>query len=272
MPIGSTATMAGRHQVHIDTDVVYGQGAGTDGTTRDLRCDVYRPEGPEGPKPAVLLIHGGGWRRGDRTQLKGYGVLIGREGYVCVAPEYRLVPEAPWPAQMDDVRTALGWVVDHAEELEIDPSRIAVEGNSAGAHLALLLAADKDLPIRACIAVYAPTLLSHGEREKGAVPLVALADDGGSPEIAHEASPIRHVTPSFPPTQLIHGTDDELVPVAASFAMYEELRSHGVPVDLHVHGGQPHAFDAIPELGRLCAQEMLVFLDRHLSDAAAADG
>ncbi len=121
--------MAGRHHVEIDEGVVYGQGAGSDGTARDLCCDVYRPDGPEGPKPAVLLIHGGAWRQGDRTQLKGYGVLIGREGYVCVAPEYRLVPEAPWPAQIDDARTALRWLVDHADELGVDPQRIAVEGN-----------------------------------------------------------------------------------------------------------------------------------------------
>lgn len=257
----------------IEEGVVYGQGAGTDGTTRDLRCDVYRPDGPQGAKPAVLLIHGGGWRQGDRSQLRGYGVLIGREGYVCVAPEYRLVPEAPWPAQLDDVRAALGWMIDHAGELDIDPERIAVEGNSAGAHLALLLAGDPSLPIRACVAVYAPTLLSHGERERsddlrGAVPLWALADDGGTPEIAHQASPIRHVTPDFPPTQLIHGTEDELVPVSASFAMYEELRAKGVPADLHIHGGQPHAFDREPAFGRLCAQEMLVFLDRYLAPAA----
>lgn len=254
--------MAGRHRVEIDEGVVYGQGAGTDGTTRDLHCDVYRPDGPAGPKPAVLLIHGGGWRQGDRTQLKGYGVLIGREGYVCVAPEYRLVPEAPWPAQIDDVRAALGWMVEHADDLGIDPGRIAVEGNSAGAHLALLLAADPELPVKACIAVYAPTLLSHGERERGGVPLLALADDGGTPEIAHEASPIRHVTPSFPPTQLIHGSSDETVPVAASFLFYEELRQHGVPADLHIHAEQPHAFDAGP-LGRLTAEEMLAFLARY---------
>ena len=262
--MGSTAAMARGQHVNIDEGVVYGQGASADGTIRDLRCDVYRPDGPDGPKPAVLLIHGGGWRQGDRTQLKGYGVLIGREGYVCVAPEYRLVPEAPWPAQLDDVRVALQWLVDHADDLGVDRDRIAVEGNSAGAHLALLLAADKDLPIRACIAVYPPTLLSHGELEHGSVPLLALADDGGSPELAHEASPLRHITPSFPPTQLIHGNADELVPVAASFLLYEELVRHGVPVDLHVHAEQPHAFDAEPLLGRLSAAEMLAFLERYL--------
>ncbi len=259
----------GTTRVEIDEGVVYGHGADRTGTMRELRCDVYRPEDVSGPLPAVVLIHGGGWRQGDRTQLRGYGVLIGREGHVCIAPEYRLVDEAPWPAQIDDVRACLDWVRAEADALGVDPDRIAVEGNSAGAHLALLLAADPDLGLRACIAVYPPTLLSHGPGDDGAypsgsIPLLALADDGGSPELEHAASPLRHVHADFPPTQLIHGTADELVPVKATFLMYEELVRHGVPVDLHIHAEQPHAFDAQPAFGRVTAQEMLLFLERYL--------
>lgn len=251
--------MPGTYKVKIDEDVVYGQGGG-----RDLRCDVYRPEGVDGPLPAVVLLHGGSWRGGDRTQLKGYGILIGREGYVCVAPEYRLLPESPWPAQIDDVRAAFEWVHAKAGDLGIDPERIAVQGASAGAHLALLLAADPTLPIRACVAAYPPVLLSHAERQKGAVPLFALIDDGGTIELEQTTSPLRQVTPEFPPTMLVHGTGDETVPVAASFVMYEELVRHGVPADLHIHAEQPHGFDAQPEFGRLNARQILLFLSRYL--------
>lgn len=252
--------MTTRFRVEIEEGRVYGQGGG-----RDLRCDVYRPAEASGLRPAVLIIHGGGWRSGEPAQLKGYGVLLGREGYVCVAPEYRLVQESPWPAQIDDVRTALEWMVKNAEELGIDQDRIAVEGNSAGAHLALMLAADPSLPVKACIAVYPPTLLSHEGHQSGAVPLIAIADDGGTRELEDEVSPLRNVTPAFPPTKLIHGSGDDVVPVSASFRMYEELVAHGVPTDLHVYAEQPHAFDANPPFGRMCAQEMLLFLDRYLS-------
>lgn len=251
--------MAGR--VTIDEGVVFGR-AGGEG--RELRCDVYTPEDREGPLPGVLLVHGGGWREGDRTQLRGYGVLIGREGYVCVAPEYRLVPESPWPAQIDDVRMALRWMVDHAGELGIDPERIAVEGNSAGAHLALLLAADRSLPVRACIAVYPPTHLVYGEHVDGSLPLIAIADDGGSLELEREVSPLLLASPDFPPTKLIHGSGDDVVPVMASFRMYEALHAHGVPVDLHVYAEQPHAFDREPLYGRATAREMVHFLSRYV--------
>ena len=71
-----------------------------------LKADVFVPPGEVKDAPAVLLVHGGGWRGGDRTQLRGYGVLLGRRGYVCVASEYRLVPESPWPAQIHDVKAA----------------------------------------------------------------------------------------------------------------------------------------------------------------------
>jgi acetyl esterase/lipase len=122
-------------RVDIREDVVFGTGSG-----RELRCDVFTPPGQDARRPAVLLVHGGGWRSGDKTQLRGYGILLARAGYVCVAPEYRLVGEAPWPAQIHDVKAAIRWVRAHSDELGIDPSRIALEGNSAGAHLVLFAA------------------------------------------------------------------------------------------------------------------------------------
>lgn len=265
-------------QVEIEQDVVFGTGGG-----RELRCDVYRPPAPSGPAPGVLLVHGGSWRHGDRTQLRGYGILLGRAGYVCVAPEYRLLPEAPWPAQIHDVKAALRWMRANAAELGIDPSRIAVEGNSAGAHLALLAAGtpgmadfegeggnpDEPTDVTAAIGVYAPTLFSHGEQRRGAITLAALVEVG-SAEAASAASPLNHVSPAFPPTLLIHGTDDELVPVHASLVMYEALADAGVPAELHLYAEQLHAFDATPAFGRQCAAEMLLFLDRYVRDRPAA--
>ena len=81
-------------RVTIEYDVVFGQGGG-----RDLKCNVYTPPQEGASRPAVLLIHGGGWASGDRSQLHGYGILLGRIGYVCVATEYRLSGEAKWPAR-----------------------------------------------------------------------------------------------------------------------------------------------------------------------------
>jgi acetyl esterase/lipase len=267
---------AGR--VTIEEGVVFGTGGG-----RDLRCDVYRPPTQDGPAPAVLLVHGGGWRTGDRTQLRGYGVLFGRAGYVCVASEYRLLDESPWPAQIHDVKAAIRWMRANADELGIDPDRIAVEGNSAGAHLALLAAGTPGVEalegdgghpgvsteVAAVAGIYAPTLFTHAERRRGGIVLAALSELA-TEEAATQASPLAHVHPGFPPTLLIHGTADDTVPVAATLVMYEALAQAGVPCELHLYAEQPHSFDATPEFGRQCAAEMLLFLDRYVRDRAPA--
>lgn len=272
--------MTDKGRVRIEEDVAFGTGGG-----RELRADVFHPPGDRRDAPAVLLVHGGGWRNGDRQQLRGYGVLLGREGYVCVAPEYRLLGESPWPAQIHDVKAAVRWVRANAAALGVDPERIAIEGNSAGGHLALLTAGTPDDPafegdggnagvssrVAAAIGVYPPVLFTYGGAEEGGVPILALTDpEPGSADLAASASPLRHVDAAFPPTLLIHGTADELVPRAASLKMYERLLAAGVPVELHMYAGQPHAFDAQPRFGRQCAAEMLLFLERYLTVRAPA--
>lgn len=258
-------------RVTIEEGVVFGTGG-----DRELRCDVFHPPALDGPAPAVLIVHGGGWRGGDRSQLRGYGVLLGRRGYVCVASEYRLAPDHEWPAQIEDVKAAIRWMRANAASLEIDPDRIAIEGNSAGGHLSLMAAGTADRPefegtggnegvssaVCAAIAVYPPTLLAHGTVARGAVPALALSDSADAALAAH-ASPMTYLGSHFPPTMLIHGTGDELVPVAASELMYEALTAAGVPCELHIYPEQPHAFDADPAFGRRCADEMLFFLDRY---------
>jgi acetyl esterase/lipase len=274
---GALADQGGR--VTVEQDVVYGT-AGAGG--RELRCDVYRPPGeaPDAGWPCVVLVHGGAWRQGDRSQLRGYGILLGRSGYLCVAPEYRLTPESPWPAQIHDVHACVRWVRATAPDLRVDESRIAISGNSAGAHLALLAAGTAVVPevqgdggnpgvstaVAAACGIYAPTLFYEGdagERERGSLPFLALAQTGGA-EAASAASPLRYVSESFPPTLLIHGTKDQTVPVSASVVMYEALVAAGVPVEMHLYAEQPHAFDAQPKFGRQVAAELLLFLDRYV--------
>ena len=259
--------------VNIRKDVPYGRGGG-----RDLMCDIYSP--PTGDaRPAVLLVHGGGWRQGDRAVMSGYGTRLAQEGFVGVACEYRLTPESPWPAHIEDVKAALRWMRANAGQLGIDPEKIAALGRSAGAHLVLLAAGTPGLEafegegghagiasdVAAVVAVFPPTLFFTGDdRIHGGTPARALMGDAASDEAARLASPVHHVTPSFPPTMLLHGTADKVVPVTASMVMYGALAKAGVPVEMHLYAEQPHGFAGQPEFLDLCAAEAAHFLKRYL--------
>jgi acetyl esterase/lipase len=260
-------------RVRVEEGVVFGHGGG-----RDLRCDVFLPPEAGTSRPSILLIHGGGWQQGDRSQLRGYGILLGRLGYVCVACEYRLSGEAKWPAQLHDVKAALRWMRANAAALGLDPARVSVSGNSAGGHLALMLAGTPAVPelegdggsggestaCAAAIAFYAPTELDLPAARDLDSAVVRLLPAGADAAAARRASPLAYARKDFPPTLLLHGNRDELVPDAASRRMYDALAQAGATVELHVFAGAPHAFDSERELGRRSADLMALFLDRHV--------
>ncbi len=257
-------------RVTIEEDVVFGTGGG-----RDLKCDVYTPPGGPALAPAVLLVHGGGWRNGDRKQLRGYGILLGREGYLCVCSEYRLSGEAKWPAQIHDVKAALRWMRANHADLGLDPERIAIEGNSAGAHLSLVAGGTPNLPefegeggnpdagtqVSAVISIYGPSDLVGGGASEA---ISSLMGTDTSEERMRGASPVSYATPDYPPTMLIHGTSDVTVPWQSSLRMHEALQEAGVPVEVHYFAEQPHAFDRDPAYGRQTASLMRLFLARYI--------
>ncbi len=262
-----TAPVAER--VEIERGVVFGTGG-----SRDLRCDIYRPPAGTANGLGVLLIHGGGWQNGDRTQLQGYGILLGRRGYLCVASEYRLTGEGLWPAQIEDVKLAIRWMRANAADLGVDPEKIVISGNSAGAHLALVAAgtankskfegtgghAGVSTAVAAVIAFYPPTGLER--RSWGGLP--ALFGKGAPVGTLRSASPLSYAAAGHPPTLIIHGNADEVVPVREATDMYEALIAAGVPAELHIYAKQPHAFDSDPHLGRQCSEIMMSFINRML--------
>jgi acetyl esterase/lipase len=264
--------MAENERVALEEGVVYGTGGG-----RNLHCDIYRPpaDAPE-TRAAVLLVHGGSWRGGDRTQLRRYGWRLGRAGYVCVAIEYRLIPETYFPGFLEDVKAAIRWTRANADMLGIQSDRIGIHGNSAGGHLALLAAGTPDVEglegtggnagvssaVQACVSIYGPSVFHLTTPVRGSRPTERLSDRP-SDEVTRTASPLSWVSPSFPPTLLLHGKADDLVPVAASEVMHEALTAAGVPTELHLFPDQPHGFDAQPDFARQNAALVSFFRDRY---------
>ena len=257
--------------------------AGPDGRT--LTARVVRPVPGVAPdrRCAVIQIHGGGWAIGAPAMLARRSAELANHGFTAVAVEYRLTGEAPWPAQLHDVKRAIRHVRANADALGVDPDRIVLQGHSAGAHLALMAAGTADDPawdppsseadpyggvssaVAAVIAFYPPTDLRTSPSA------VRLLGEGHDPAAAAAASPVAHVGPGFPPTLLLHGLDDAMVPPASSQAMHDALAAAGVSAELHLYAGQIHEFDAGATLCALTQHAAAVFVERHLLDAARYD-
>lgn len=235
--------------MQVDHDVVFGTGGG-----RDLSCDIYRPDTPNGA--GILLLHAGSWRRGDKTTMAGQAEMLTAEGYTCVASEYRLTPESPWPAQIHDVKAAMRWMRAEAKSLQVDDERIGVLGNSAGGHLGLMLAGTPsvadfagtgghdDVPdhITALVAFYPVTQFYVGQPCPGGTSADLLFTEPPTEAEVRAASPYTYARPGFPPTFMLHGTADDMVPWEASLHMYKALNAQGAPVELHLQAGRPHAY------------------------------
>ncbi len=239
-----------------------------DGHPRQV-ADMYLPSGA-GPHPAVLVIHGGGWSRGERSDMDKYARRLVEAGYVVMNLSYRLAPDHRFPAQTEDVAAAHAWLVEHAPRYRVDPSRIAALGYSAGAHLALMhgLVPDTGSPrLKAVVAGAGPTDMSVYYDSPYLVRLI-----GGSghefPQQYAQASPLQHVSPDDPPVLLYHGSWDRLVSFEQSQKLADALDTAGVE----------HELVAMPLRGHITAfvfddaayARIEAFLARHLASPVAA--
>ena len=258
-----------------EKDITFASAAGI-----DLKLDIYRPSASTSAastRTAILYLHGGGWRVGSREMMRPDARAMAELGFVGLPAQYRLLAQAPWPAQLHDVKAAIRWTRAHAQELAIDPDRIVIWGSSAGAQLALLAAgtpAVRELEgelsphtvssaVAAVIAVHAPVSFHLGNAtDRSSTPAKTLLGDSASDEQARAASPITHVHANFPATLLLHGTQDQMVHHSASQRMFDALRSVRAPADLHLFHGHNHGFAAVPSVRAAIAREAAYFLDR----------
>jgi acetyl esterase/lipase len=237
-----------------------------------LTIDVYRPS-PAGPHPVLLQLYGGAWQRGTPEDNASFASWFASRGYVVMALDYRHAPEATWPAQIQDVRSALGWLLAHADEYEADRSRVALIGRSAGAQLALVAAYQAGAPlVRAAVSYYGPTDLVEGWRQPPRpdpldVRTILETYLGGTPDSApvpyHDASPVTYVRRGVPPTLLVYGSRDHVVEPRFGRALHERLREAGAASVLLEIPWAEHAFDVLPN--GLSAQISLYYTERFLA-------
>ena len=247
--------------------------------SRDLKGDLFHPPESEANGAGIVIIHGGGWREGDKEQLRGYGILLAREGFTCLTTSYRLSQEEIWPAQIQDVNCAVRYLRAHANSLNIDPDRIGVTGNSAGGHLSLMVAVsdiDSEFEgeggynhvtsdVKAICAIYPPAQIRKYEDTDAIFDAYkALMGEEASHDDFDKASPLLQITEHFPPTMLIHGSTDSVVKLSDSLDLYEKLSDSKVPAELHIFSEEEHAFDAQKGYGRSIAELQNLFFKKYL--------
>ena len=213
-----------------------------------LALDAFVPEGG-GPFPACILVHGGGFTKGDkRTFITPLFEPLGRAGFAWFSIDYRLAPAHRFPACVEDVEAAIRWVKAHAAEYRVDPARIALIGESAGGHLVSLAGtrADAGTRVAAVVPFYAPHDLESRVRAAATVPawmegLFGLTETNEATwKVLRAASPHHHVRPGLAPYLLIHGTKDDKVPFQQSVAFQAKMKAAGNACDLVVIEGGAH--------------------------------
>lgn len=265
--------------VVMKEDIQYGTGDGI-----PLHLDLYAAESQQGHAPGVLLFFGGGWRDGRKDQLRVYAQYFAQHGYVAAAVQYRLREDGLWPKSIHDAKCAVRWMRAHADEYGVAPECIGVMGNSAGAYLALMTGYTAGVPefegdggwpeqssvVQAVVDIYGPTDFTEpGRRDHSLVVGYMNGTYDEDPARFEKASPIRYVTETTPPTCVIHGTVDMLVPVTQSDWLVEKLKVHGVSYDYSRIDGWPHAMDAVVAVNNHTKALIVDFFDRHLKHAAS---
>lgn len=245
---------------------------------RKLLLDAFVPKN-DGLHPAVLVVHGGAWRSGDRKQLRGYANALAKRGFVCFAIDYRLAPKDKFPAQIEDCREAVKWIRANSAAYNVDPQKLGAIGYSAGGHLVCLLATTGEAPsetngnvdtrIQAVAAGGAPTDFRTFPDDGKWAEYWMGGDLRTQPDRFRDASATAFVDKDDPPVFFFNGTDDKLVPIEWSKSCHEALRTCGVKTEMHVIDGAGHLAAAMnPE----ALEKAYSFLQKELQmDAPTAE-
>jgi acetyl esterase/lipase len=258
----------------VQRDVSYGTVSG-----HPLLLDIYEPgEHSSGLLPAVILIHGGGWISFDKSTMQTMGMFLARSGFVAFSVDYRLFHEKEnrWPAQLDDVQRAVRWVRANAAKYSVDPQHVGAFGHSAGAQLVALLGmedtrdnsdpalAKYSSKVQAVVDVSGPADFTAHDDPDAVAFLTAFfgGDYAQHAKVWQDASPAFHAAKDVAPFLIIHGTQDESVPLAQAQELADKLKQAGAAVKF-VTVEDVHTFRT-PEARRRLAFETREFFTEYL--------
>jgi len=212
--------------------------------------DVYFPQSG-GSWPALVYVHGGSWMGGDKSEALSFADRMNAQGYLIVSINYRLPPSGRFPAMIEDVKCAIRFLRANAAQYNLDANRIAAVGTSAGGHLVSLLGTtdanagwdvgeylDQSSRVQAVIAIAPVTDLTQKFPD---LDIEAMRNVGFNEDNIVQASPVTYVTPDDPPFLLIHGDQDEVVPLEQSQLMYDLLVEMSVPAQLIIIKNAGHS-------------------------------
>ncbi|MCI0363118.1 MAG: alpha/beta hydrolase [Phycisphaerales bacterium] len=265
--------------IQLTRDVVYGQATTDDGATIELKMDTAFLKQSDGkPMPAIVYIHGGGWRGGSKEVGLPLSFGLAQGGYFAASINYRLSGQAKYPAAVQDCKAAIRFIRQNASELGVDPNRIGVWGHSAGGHLAALLGTsgnntafdpegEKPAPssaVQCVVDISGPIDLTRDSID-GAIAQWLGGTVDEHPDLAQQASPMTYIDSADPPVLIIHGTRDQLVSIRHAEMFHKGLKEQGVAVELLAVEGAGHGITD-RESYRRAAQ----FFDEHLEGKAAS--
>jgi alpha-L-fucosidase 2 len=239
------AGLVARASAELKKDIEYGRAGDL-----SLKLDVSTPDGP-GPFPVAIIVHGGGWHGGDKaTDITPLFKPLNDAHFVWYSINYRLTPTYRWPAQIDDLNTAIRWVKSHAGEFHGDPNRIVLLGHSAGGQM-VTFAATQDSPdtrVQAIVGMSPVTDFEFDLERRGGLSSnyqnllnrpQAVTDE--SRRLLRDVSPLNHIHAGMCPILIIHGSADTNVRHPQSEAFVEKLKAAGVPCELITVKDAPHS-------------------------------
>ena len=210
---------------------------------RELQLDAFVPKA-EGPHPAVLVVHGGAWRSGNRRQLRGYATALAERGFVCFAIDYRLAPAHKFPAQIEDCRSAVKWIRKNAADYKADPARLGAIGYSAGGHLVSLLGTTGEAPssengnidtrLQAVVAGGAPTDFRWFPDGGNWAEFLMGGNIKSVPDKFQAASTAAFIDEQDSPMFFFNGDKDKLVPLIWTKPCCDTLKRAGVRSEMYV--------------------------------------